>query len=217
MTIKLTALIGALLAFATIAQSPHASAQSADRSTLSRDNILRDPDVPVLGNPNGDVSIVEYFDYRCPYCKKVHPELEKVVRADGNIRVIFKDWPVFGGVSIYAAKIALAANFQGKYSEAHEALISSSTRLTEENIQTILTKAGIDVERAKRDLATNQTSIDAVLARNHAQAIELGFQGTPAFIIGHFRVPGALDADSFKKAVADARAVDHSGHGLNAE
>jgi len=214
MKFKPIVLIGVVLAFAAIAQQHSASAQSANGSALSRDSILHDPDVPVLGNPNGDITIVEYFDYRCPYCKKVYPELQKAVRADGKIRVIFKDWPVFGDVSIYAAKLALAAKYQDKYSEAYEALISATTRLTEESIQAILARAGIDLERAKRDLAENLTSIDAILARNHEQAIGLGFQGTPAFIIGHFRVPGALDAANFKKAIADARAAKMPGQGL---
>lgn len=217
MTIKLTALIGAVLVFAAIAQQPGARAQSANADALSSENILRDPEIPVLGNPKGDITIVEYFDYRCPYCKKVYPELQKVVSADGKIRVVFKDWPVFGDVSIYAAKLALAAKYQDKYSEAHEALISATTRLTEEGIQTILAKAGIDLERAKRDLATNLTSIDAILARNHEQAVGLGFRGTPAFIIGHFRVSGALDAANFKKAIADARAAEIPGQGRKQE
>ncbi len=217
MTIKLTALIGAVLAFAAIAHQPGARAQSANGDALSSERILRDPEIPVLGNPKGDITIVEYFDYRCPYCKKVHPELQKVVSADGKIRVVFKDWPVFGDVSIYAAKLALATKYQDKYSESHEALISATTRLTEKSIQTILAKAGIDVERAKRDLTTNLTTIDAMLARNHEQAVGLGFQGTPAFIIGHFRVPGGLDAANFKKAIADARAAKIPGQGQKQE
>jgi protein-disulfide isomerase len=79
--------------------------------------------------------------------------------------------------------------------------------LSEANVQSALAQAGIDVDRARRDLAANQKAIDALLARNHEQAVALGFQGTPAFIIGHFRVPGALDAANFKKAIADARAA----------
>jgi protein-disulfide isomerase len=91
---------------------------------LSRESILRDPDIPVLGNQKGDITIVEYFDYRFPYCKKVNPELQKVVSDDGHVRLVFKDWPIFGDVSIYAARLALAAKYQNKYAEAHEALIA---------------------------------------------------------------------------------------------
>jgi protein-disulfide isomerase len=210
MRIKFKILLGAVFAFTAAAtvQLPSVSAQPTNGDALSSESILRDPDIPALGNPNGDITIVEYFDYRCPYCKKVHPELQKVVRDDGHIRLVFKDWPIFGDVSIYAAKLALAAKYQDKYPEAHEALISAPARLNEESIQEILAQAGIDVERVKRDLAENQISIDAILSRNHEQAAALGFQGTPAFIIGHFRIPGALDAANFKKAIADARAAD---------
>jgi len=161
----------------------------------------------LAGNPRGDITIVEYFDYRCPYCKKVNPELQKAVREDGQVRLVFKDWPIFGDVSIYAARLALAAKYQNKYSEAHEALIAVKGTLTEANVQTTLAQAGIDVDVAMRDLATNRNAIDALLGRNHAQAVAFGFQGTPAFIIGHFRIPGALDAATFKQAIADARAA----------
>lgn len=208
MTTKLTTIVAAALVFATTAiLQPQVRAEPARTDALSENSILRDPDIPVLGNAKGDITIVEYFDYQCPFCKKVNPELTKIVREDGNIRLVFKDWPVFGDTSVYAAKLALAAKYQNKYAEAHESLISMKERLSEESVQSVLAKAGIDVERAKSDLAANQKSIDAILARNHKQAIALNFQGTPAFIIGHFRIPGALDAATFKQAIAEARAV----------
>lgn len=178
--------------------------QAADGG-LSRDSVLRDPEIPALGNPNGDVTIVEYFDYQCPYCKKVDPELMRVAQEDGKVRVVFKDWPIFGGASTYAAKMALASKYQNKYPEAHKALISAKSKLTEAIVRDLLEKAGIDVARATADLAANQKAIDALLARNNAQAEALGFQGTPAFIVGTFRVPGILDAAGFKQAISDAR------------
>jgi protein-disulfide isomerase len=160
-----------------------------------------------LGNPKGDITIVEYFDYRCPYCKKVNPVLQKIVKEDGHIRLVFKDWPVFGDVSVFAARLALAAKYQNKYPEAHEALISSPDKLTEANVRAQLAQAGVDVERAQSDLAAHSKEIDALLARNHEQALALEFQGTPAFIIGKFRVPGVLDEANFKQAIADSRAA----------
>lgn len=178
--------------------------QVADGS-LSRDSVLRDPEIPALGNPNGDVTIVEYFDYQCPYCKKVDPELMRVAQEDGNVRVVFKDWPIFGGASTYAAKMALASKYQDKYPEAHKALISAKSKLTEAGVRDLLEKAGIDVARTTADGAANQKAIDALLARNNAQAEAFRFQGTPAFIIGTFRVPGVLDATGFKQAIRDAR------------
>jgi protein-disulfide isomerase len=136
-----------------------------DSDALSEASILDDAAVPVLGNPNGDVTVVEYFDYQCPYCRKVSTELAKIVREDGKVRLILKDWPIFGKPSLYAAKLALAAQYQGKYAEAHDALISIKEKLSEDNVQSTLAAVGIDVERAKRDLATNQADVDAVLGR----------------------------------------------------
>lgn len=209
-TLKKWMLVAALLS-ATIAAMPvTVRAQTASPDALSDDYILRDPDVPVLGNPKGDITIIEYFDFRCPYCKTVSPVIAKIVKDDGRIRLIFKDWPVFGDVSVTAAKLVLAAKYQGKYAEAHEALISMKEKLTEANLFVTLAAAGVDVDRAKNDLAANETAIVAILARNHEQAQAFGFQGTPAFIVGRFRIPGVLSAENFKKAIAEARVAAKS-------
>ena len=181
---------------------PGAQGESAD---AFRESVLRDPDVPSIGNPKGDITIVEYFDYQCPYCKKVAPELVKLAREDGKLRIVMKDWPIFGGASQYAARMVLAAKYQDKYHEAHAALIGASTKLSEEVVQRLLGDACIDVDRATRDMETHKPAIEALLVRNNEQAEAFGFQGTPAFIIGTFRVPGVLDAAGFKQAVADAR------------
>jgi protein-disulfide isomerase len=209
MKIKLQPFLAAMVAVtaAIIMQTPQGKAQSANQDPLSIDSIQRDPDIPAMGDPEGDITIVEYFDYRCPFCKKVNPVLQKIVRDDGHIRLVFKDWPVFGDISVYAARLGLAAKYQNKYAEAHEALISVTEKLSEANVQTTLARAGIDVDRAQRDLAANRKEIDALLSRNHEQAIALEFQGTPAFIIGKFRVPGALDETNFNRAIADSRAA----------
>ncbi len=207
MTTKPVATLAAVLGLlaAVVPSQLHAEPVNAD--LLSESSILRDPAAPSTGNAKGDITIVEYFDYQCPYCKKVNPDLAKVVRDDGHVRLVFKDWPIFGNVSVYAARLALASRYQDKYAEAHDALISLPEKLTEEKVHATLSAAGIDVERARQDLAAHQEAIDAVLARNHQQAVALGFQGTPAFIIGHFRVPGAPNAAAFKQAIADARAA----------
>src|ERR1700730_11501334 len=105
---------------------------------LSRASVLRDPEIPSLGNPNGDLTIVEYFDYQCPYCKKVAPELAQAVQEDGNVRIVLKDWPIFGELSTSAAKLVLAAKYQDKYSQAHDALIGANTKLTASNIADLL-------------------------------------------------------------------------------
>ena len=201
-------LVAALaLAAAMTATAPRVHAEGTNPDPLNEKSILFDPDIPAQGNVKGDITIVEYFDYQCPYCKKVNPELMKVVREDGHVRLVFKDWPIFGDASVQAARLALAAKYQNKHAEAHDALISLTGRLTENAVERALVAAGIDLERAKTDLDNNHEAIDAILARNNEQASAFGFRGTPAFIIGHFRVPGALDAGSFKEAIAAARAA----------
>lgn len=200
-------IIASALLFAALLNVSQLHAETPNGDAVTENNILRDPQIPVFGNPKGDITIVEYFDYRCPYCKRANPDVLKVVKDDGHVRLVFKDWPVFGGVSIYAAKLALASKYQGKLAQAHDALISTNDKLSEGTVDHLLAGAGVDVERAKRDLAKHGKEIDSVLARNNEQALAFGFQGTPAFIVGHFRVPGALDLASFKQAIADARAA----------
>ncbi|MGJ4925523.1 DsbA family protein [Bradyrhizobium sp. HKCCYLS2038] len=205
MTRRLAAALPMLALLMTTLLPIAARAEDDDTDILSEARILRDPAIPVLGNADGDITIVEYFDYQCPYCRKISPELAKVVRDDGHVRLVFKDWPIFGGASIYAARLTLAAKYQDKFAEAHEALISLKEKLSEANADAALSAAGVDLVRAKTDLTAKAREIDAVLARNHEQAMGLGFQGTPAFIIGRFRVPGAPNAQAFKQAIADAR------------
>jgi protein-disulfide isomerase len=178
--------------------------QGAD-NLLAEAAVLRDPDLPTSGTVNGDLSIVEYFDFNCPYCRKLAPELAQVVADDGKVRLVYKDWPILGPVSIVASRMALAAKYQDKYVAAHDALMGTASRLTEPRIKELLASAGVDVDRASRDLKINAKTIDAILARNNAQARAFGFNGTPAFIIGKFRVPGALTMADFEQAIADAR------------
>jgi protein-disulfide isomerase len=175
--------------------------------TLSRDAVLRDPEIPVLGNPQGDLTVVEYFDYQCPFCKKLAPEIAQVVRDDGKIRLVLKDWPIFGAVSRSAAELALASKYQNKYQEAHDALIGAKEKLSDANIPELLTKAGVDVEKAEQDLQAHQKTIEDLLIHNNAQADAFGFQGTPGFIVGFFRVPGVVEMNVFKQIIADARAA----------
>ncbi|HJZ21032.1 MAG TPA: DsbA family protein [Bradyrhizobium sp.] len=199
-------LIGAGAVMLGIGVAPgSALAEGDDETVLTEALVLRDPDIPVAGNPNGDITIVEYFDFNCPYCRKLEPELRQVVQDDGKVRLVLKDWPILGPVSVVAARIALATKYQDKYVVAHDALFAVSSKLTEPRINELLAAAGIDVDRAKRDLETNAKAIDAILARNNAQATAFEFKGTPAFIVGKFRVPGALTMAEFEEVIADAR------------
>jgi protein-disulfide isomerase len=185
--------------------APGSALAQDDEMVLTEALVLRDPDIPVTGNPNGDISIVEYFDYNCPYCRRIAPELSQVVQDDGKVRLVLKDWPILGPVSVVASRMALACKYQDKYIAAHDALIGVASKLTEPRIRELLAGAGIDVDRADRDLAANAKAIDAILARNGDQAGAFGFKGTPSFIVGKFRVPGVLTMPQFEQVIADAR------------
>jgi protein-disulfide isomerase len=176
-----------------------------DEKVLTEALVLRDPEIPAGGNPQGDINIVEWFDYNCPYCRKIAPELQQVVQDDGKVRLVFKDWPILGEVSKIAARLALASKYQDKFLQAHEAMISVNSKLTEPRIRELLSGAGIDIDRLNRDLTANAKAIDAILARNNDQAVAFGFKGTPSFIVGKFRVPGTLTMAEFEQVIADAR------------
>jgi protein-disulfide isomerase len=197
-------LLGAGALMLGVAPGP-ALGQSDDETVLTEALVLRDPDIPAAGNIDGDITIVEYFDYQCPYCRKLEPELRQVVQDDGKVRLVLKDWPILGPVSVIAARMALASKFQDKYIQAHEALIGVNSKLTEPRMRELLAGAGIDIDRLDRDLVTNTKAIDAILARNSDQATAFGFKGTPSFIVGKFRVPGILTMAEFDQVIADAR------------
>jgi protein-disulfide isomerase len=197
-------LLGASAAMLGIEIAPYPVLGQSD-DVLTEALVLRDPEIPVAGNAGGDITIVEYFDYQCPYCRKLEPELRQVVQDDGKVRLVLKDWPILGPVSVTAARMALASKYQDKFIQAHDALIGVNSKLTEPRIRELLAGAGIDLGRLDRDLAANATAIDAILARNNNQATAFDFRGTPSFIVGKFRVPGVLTMAQFGQAIADAR------------
>ena len=130
-------LLGAGAALLGLASGP-ARAEGDDDNVLTEALVLRDPDIPVAGNADGDITIVEYFDYQCPYCRKIEPELRQVVQDDGKVRLVWKDWPILGPISVVASRMALATKYQDKYRQAHEALIGVNSKLTEPRLRELL-------------------------------------------------------------------------------
>jgi len=198
-------------ALGLLAAGAGAAAIAPRRALAQRDDVLtealvlRDPEIPSAGNLAGDITIVEYFDYQCPYCRKVEPELRQVVQDDGKVRLVFKDWPILGPVSVTAARMALASKYQDKFIQAHDGLIAVNSKLTEARIREVLAGAGVDLDRLDKDLVSNSAAIDAIIARNKDQATAFEFKGTPSFIVGKFRVPGVLTMAQFGQVIADAR------------
>ena len=169
-------------------------------------SILHDPEAPVGGNPNGDVTIVAFFDYNCPFCKKSEPDLKRIVETDGRIKLVYKDWPILTEASIHGARLALAAKYQNKYQQIHDALLAiPGHKIPATQMLEAAKATGIDSTKLLEDLKAHASQIDGLLQRNLAQADAMGLQGTPVFLIGPFLVAQALDLDGFKGAVAQAR------------
>lgn len=170
-------------------------------------SILSNPGTAVLGTSDGDITVVEYFDYNCPYCRKLAPNIHELVGDDKKVNVIFKEWPIFGGISIYAARSALAAQWQGKYLAAHDALIGAPRLSQAAEVDATLRNAGIDMAELQKTLAVRGAEIDAILARNDAEAHSLGIRGTPGLLVGRNVATGIGDLATLKKAVAQARGL----------
>jgi protein-disulfide isomerase len=165
--------------------------------------LLQDPDAPVGGNPQGDVTLVEFFDYRCRFCKAVAPTVSKLLAEDANVRLIYKDFPILGEASHYAARAALASRNQGKYQAFHEALMSVDEELTEKVVIKIAKRVGINVANLKADMKAPQ--ISSAIEQNRELAKALGINGTPAFIVGSELTRGAMDLSTFKELMAKTR------------
>lgn len=169
--------------------------------------VLHDADAPVAGNPDGDVTIVAFLDYNCPFCRRSTPELDRFIASDLKVKVIYKDWPILAASSVLEAQVALAAKYQGKYVEAHDALMGIKTRpATKDAIKAALKAAGIDIDRLNADLAAHDADITALLRRNLAEADALQLKGTPVFLIGPFVEAQEMNFDGFRQLVSEARA-----------
>lgn len=168
-----------------------------------RQQVYDDPESPVAGNPKGDVTLVEFFDYRCPYCKQVEPSLEKLLGEDRQLRFVYKEFPVLGPDSEVAARVALAARRQGKYDAFHRAMMGATGHIDQTGIFKVAASVGLDVDRAKRDMASPE--VDKELKANLDLGKTLDLDGTPSFIIGNTIVPGAISASEIKQLIADAR------------
>lgn len=182
-----------------------ADAAAAKAVLTSRaDEIFRDKQSPVGGNTVGNVTMVEFFDYNCPYCRQVAPIMAQAAADDPQLRIVYKEFPILGPDSVFAAKAALAAEKQGKYAQFHKALFDARTRVTEAIVLKIAAEAGLDVARMKSDM--QQPEIQALIDRNAELAQALKITGTPGFVVGDQIFPGATNLETMKKLIEQARA-----------
>lgn len=165
--------------------------------------IFKDPASPVAGNPDGDVTLVEFFDYNCPYCRKAAPTIEQALEADADLKFVYKEWPILGPGSEFAARAALAAQEQDKYQAFHDAMMAYSGSVDETSTMTIAADVGLDVERLKQDM--DGPAIMAAIENNRALANELRITGTPTFIVGDEIIRGLVDLNTLQRSIAEAR------------
>ena len=177
--------------------------RAASSANTVRLQLESDPNAPNLGNPEGDVTVVEFFDYNCPYCRSAGETMQALLAADANVRVIYLEWPILGEDSVIAARAALAAREQGKYEAFHWALMNGEGRVTEAIIFKVARDLGMDVVKLEADMVS--PAVEAHIALSNALAQQLGFTGTPAFIVGDKTAPGMLSFDEITRLVADAR------------
>lgn len=171
--------------------------------TAHEDQLLRDPEAPVAGNPDGAVTLVEFFDYRCSYCRRVVGSVQALIEEDTDLRMVFKELPVLGEDSIRAARAALASRKQEGYLPLHFALMDSDD-LSMAGIKRTAEAVGLDAEQLQADMETPE--VDAAIQANYELARTLGIEGTPAFVIGDQLIPGAVDRARLEELIAEARA-----------
>lgn len=195
-----------LLAFSAMGLLAVAAAQTIGAITPARQGeLIANTGRETAGAANADVTIVEYFDYNCPFCRVLAPDLQSLIAQDHKVAVVYKDWPIFGGVSVYAAKAALAAAWQGKYLVAHDTLINGPRLGQEDQVDAELKAAGIDTAQLAKDRTNHAAEIDALLRRSDEEAHALGIRGTPGVLVGRQVLRGTVNLAGLKLLVANAR------------
>lgn len=174
------------------------------QAVVALNDQIYDPDAPFMGNPDGDVTLVEFFDYQCGYCKRVLDTVFEATESDPGLRVVFKEFPILGPISVVAAQASLASRDQGLYPEFHHALMGYRGQLTEEAIFTVAAEVGLDVARLRQDMKSPE--IRDEINENRRLASQIGIRGTPAFVIGDTVAPGAQSLEALQILVESARA-----------
>ena len=183
-----------------VAAQEAATAEALQRQIGALHN---DPNAEVLGNPDGDITVVEFFDYNCSYCRRVYPSVKELIEGDDNIRVVMREWPILGEESEFAARASLAARNQGKYEEFHNAMMANPGRASQATVLSVADDLGMDIEVLMADMQS--AIIDAHFETSRQLAQELGVNGTPAFVFEDQLIPGAIELDQMRDLVAELR------------
>ena len=190
------------------ARQQHVKAQRVQQALADRSkDLVDDPGSYVGGNPDGDITLVEFFDYQCGYCKRVHPTVRRLLEEDGNIRFVYKEFPILGPASVYAARAAIASRAQGKYLEFHNTLMEHKGPLSKAVVLKTAERVGLDSDKLAKDIDLQAADADRVMELNYGLAEDLDINGTPAFVVGGTVIRGAADLASLKDAIANSRAA----------
>lgn len=168
-----------------------------------RKSLERDPTAPVLGNPKGDITLTEFFDYNCPFCRKMVGPMHRLILSDKKLRVVFREWPVFGEDSDFAARASLASLQQGKYWQFHTALFRTKGKVTQDSTIRSARDIGLDIARLERDMAAEP--VERHISMSFMLADHMGLVGTPSFIAGNEGAFGEYSLDEMKGMVSRAR------------
>lgn len=168
-----------------------------------RKALERDPTAPVLGNPQGDITLTEFFDYNCPFCRKMVDPIHRLIASDPQLRVVFREWPVFGADSDYAARASLASLQQGKYWQFHAALFRTRGRVTEAATMRAAREIGLDIARLERDMQSEP--VERHITNSHLLAEHMGLVGTPTFVAGDEGAFGEYSLADLRGLVQRAR------------
>lgn len=192
-------------AVAILREREDAAKAAAAQEAFAAQKLLltTDPNAPVMGNPDGDVVVVEFFDYNCPYCKAAAENVAKLVSQDAGVKVLYREWPILSESSATAARASLASRKQGLYEPFHDALMGQKGRLNEALIMKVARSVGLDIDQLKADMVA--PDIDEHLETSNRLAQALQFSGTPSFVIGDELIPGMIDLQQMQLLVDAAR------------
>ncbi|UZK70602.1 DsbA family protein [Sphingomonas sp. S1-29] len=205
-------LIAVLVGRSDIDNSAHAQnvelagdTRRVDEGALIRAEIQNDTVVPKVAPRGYDVTVVMFSDYQCPYCRKVHPVLEQMKREDKKLRIVYRDWPIFGAGSLEAARASIASQYQGKHAAFNDAMMNVQGKVTSASIRAAAGRANVDWAKLQADMTAHTSDIDGAIDRTGRYAAMMGLSGTPAMLVGPYLIPGAIDLPGMRKAVAMAR------------
>ena len=180
-----------------------AAREEAERKQTGLAKVRDDQGDPVMGNANGTITLYEFSDYNCGYCKRVFEPIQQLVRDNPDVRLVIKEFPILSQSSLVAAKAAIAAEMQGKFGDYHIAMMTYRGQITDAVVMRMVAQAGLDIEQLKSDMESPKTM--AIIQRTREAAAALEINGTPGLVVGDTVVPGAIGLDELVKLIAEER------------